>query len=93
MIIFMLAFVHACATAPVDHRGDDADNQNEKYDAVSSASTEPPDSHANGASVDWLTLTLLGLIALARGQRTSIESNYPGSKAADISHSSHHEKQ
>ena len=82
MIVLMLAFVHACATVPVDRRADDANNEGEKYDALSSATPGQSNSAANGGSVDWITLTLLGLIASIRRQRTGTASKYPGSKAA-----------
>ena len=80
MIVLTLALLHACATAPIDRRADDANNETETYDAVSSATPGQSASDANAAATDWIVLTLLALAALLHRQRAATASNYPKSK-------------
>ena len=85
VIISMQAFVHACARTSTDHQigntGDvtlpdnaksvsETNNENEKYDAVTSSTARQSDGDVDAASVDWILLVAFGLIASARHQRS-----------------------
>ncbi|UCH38630.1 MAG: hypothetical protein JSU67_10675 [Gammaproteobacteria bacterium] len=80
VIVLMLALLNACATTSIDQRADGANNENETYDAVSSATSSHSDGDAKAASADWIVLMLLAIVASVRRQTPANLSSYPRAK-------------